>query len=231
EFADGAHHVGRGDYGVEIRPPFGLDFGDHVFAAHVIRARFLGLAQFIAAGDHQHLFRLAEAVRHEDGAADHLVGVLGIDAEAHMYFHGLVEFCVLDFLDKRNGLFQEVIPGFDLLLRGLILFTRFTCHVSSLVQAVRSIQAYEPPTERYRKGQHVVYQMAQSRVYLGDGPECPKARILRRVAGALWARVCPQVRQAVYTQITRLRWRDAESYGGWPCSWHSPVVCQLSRRP
>jgi hypothetical protein len=34
------------------------------------------------------------------------------------------------------------------------------------VQAVRSIQAYEPPTERYRKGQHVVYQMAQSRVYL-----------------------------------------------------------------
>ena len=58
-----------------------------------------------------------------DGAADHLVGVLGIDAETHVHFDGLVEFGELDFLDERNGLFQEVILGFDLLLRGLILFT------------------------------------------------------------------------------------------------------------
>src|ERR1019366_786292 len=166
ELADGAHHVGSGDHGVKIGPTFGLNLVDHVFATNEIRACFLRFAQFVAAGDHQHLFRLAEAIRHEDGAADHLVGVLGIDTETHMYFHGLVELCVLDFLDKRNGLFQEVILGFDLLLRGLILFTRFACHVSSLVQAVRSKRAYEPPTERYRKGQHVVYQMEQSRVYL-----------------------------------------------------------------
>src|ERR1035437_2557916 len=26
-----------------------------------------------------------------------------------------------------------------------------------------------------------------------DRPECPKAGLLRRVAGALWARVCPRV--------------------------------------
>ena len=26
-----------------------------------------------------------------------------------------------------------------------------------------------------------------------DRPECPKARLLRRVAGAIWARVCPRV--------------------------------------
>src|ERR1035438_8741710 len=166
ELTDGAHHVGSGDHGVKIGPAFGLNFVDHVFAAHEIRAGFLRFAQFVAARDHQHLFRLAETVRHEDGAADHLVGVLGIDIETHVYFHRLVEFCVLDFLDERNGLFQEVILGFDLLLRGLILFTRFACHVSSLVQAVRSKQAYEPPTERSRKGQHVVYQIWQSRVYL-----------------------------------------------------------------
>src|ERR1035437_4105918 len=166
ELADGAHHVGSGDHGVIIRPAFGLNLVDHVFAAYEIRAGFLGFAQFVAAGNHQHLFRLAEAVRHEDGASDHLVGMLGIDTETHVHFHGLVEFCVLDFLDERNGLFQEVILGFDLLLGSLILFTRFVCHVSSLVQAVRSKRAYEPPTERYLKGQHVVYQMWQSRVYL-----------------------------------------------------------------
>src|ERR1035437_2775029 len=177
KLTDRAHHVGSGDHGVKIRPAFGLNLVDHVFAAHEIRAGFLRFAQFVAAGDHQHLFRLAEAFRHEDGAADHLVGVLGIDTETHVYFHGLVEFCVLDFLDERNGLFQEVILGFDLLLRGLILFTRLACHVSSLVQAVRSKRAYEPPTERYLKGQHVVYQMWQSRVYLGvDSAAIPQPR-------------------------------------------------------
>ena len=51
------------------------------------------------------------------------IGVFGIDAEAHVNFYGLVEFGELDFLDERNGLFQEVILGFDLFLRGLILFT------------------------------------------------------------------------------------------------------------
>src|ERR1039458_8019414 len=30
EFADRAHHVGRGDHGVVIRPAFGLDLVDHV---------------------------------------------------------------------------------------------------------------------------------------------------------------------------------------------------------
>ena len=41
-------------------------------------------AHFVAGGDDQNLLRLAEAVRQNDGAAHHLVGVLGIDAETHV---------------------------------------------------------------------------------------------------------------------------------------------------
>src|ERR1035438_7152708 len=52
EFADRAHHVGRGDHGVEIRPAFGLDLVDHVVAAHEIGAGFFGFLLLVAAGDH-----------------------------------------------------------------------------------------------------------------------------------------------------------------------------------
>ena len=70
-------------------------------------------------------------------AADHLVGMLGIDAQAHVHFDGLVELGELDFLEKRNGLFELILARLDLLQRSLILFTWFACHISSLVQAVR----------------------------------------------------------------------------------------------
>jgi hypothetical protein len=54
-----------------------------------------------------------------------------------MHLYGLVELGKFDFLDERNGLFQPIFLGFDLFPRGLILLTEFSCHVSSLVQAVR----------------------------------------------------------------------------------------------
>src|SRR6185437_16085866 len=69
--------------------------------------------------------------------ADQMVRVLGVHPETHVYFHGLVEFGEFDFLEKRNGLFELILFGLYLLQRGLILFTWFACHVSSLVQAVR----------------------------------------------------------------------------------------------
>ena len=109
----------------------------HVVAAHEIGARFGGFPLLVAAGDHQYFLGLAQPVRHDHGAAHHLVGVLGVDAEAHVHLHGLVELGEFDLLDERNGLFELIFPGLYLLPRGLILFTWFACHVSSLVQAVR----------------------------------------------------------------------------------------------
>jgi hypothetical protein len=63
--------------------------------------------------------------------------VFGVDAETHVDFDGLVELCEFDFLDERDGLFELVFLALDLFQRSLILFAWFTCHVSSLVQAVR----------------------------------------------------------------------------------------------
>ena len=52
-------------------------------------------------------------MRQNYGAANHLVGVLGIDAEPHGDFHGLVELGELDFLQERNRVLQGVGALFD----------------------------------------------------------------------------------------------------------------------
>ena len=85
-----AHHVGRRHDHVGVDPAV-LDLLD-VLHAHEIGAGRLGLLDFLALRDHQHAHLLAGAVRQRDGAADDLVGVLGIDTQAHRDVHRLVEF-------------------------------------------------------------------------------------------------------------------------------------------
>ena len=80
---------------------------------------------------------LTQAVGQDHGAAHHLVGVLGIDAQAHVQLHGLVELGELDLLNQRNGFVQGVGPVFDLFGRSLKLLTLFR-HVSSLVQTAEN---------------------------------------------------------------------------------------------
>ncbi len=62
----------------------------------------------VAAGDGEHLLALAEPVREHDRAADHLVGVLRIDAEAKRQLDGLVELRELHLLHQGNGFFDRV---------------------------------------------------------------------------------------------------------------------------
>src|SRR5437879_3670950 len=49
------------------------------------------LARLVALGEHCHAHALADAVRQHDGAAHHLIGVLGIHAELDGDVHRLVE--------------------------------------------------------------------------------------------------------------------------------------------
>ena len=67
-----------------------------------------GFLLLLAAGDGEHALGLAEAVRQHDGAADHLVGVLGIDAKPQGELDGLVELRELDFLHERNRFFDRI---------------------------------------------------------------------------------------------------------------------------
>ena len=70
------------------------------------------------AGNRQHALALAEAVRQHDRAADHLVGVLRIDAEAKRDLDGLVELRELHLLHEGNGVLDRVRTIGDLLPGG-----------------------------------------------------------------------------------------------------------------
>jgi hypothetical protein len=145
EFADGPHHVRRRDDGVEVHPT-SLDLRHHIIAADNVRSGLLGLTNLVAAGNDQHALGLAEPVREDDRAADHLVGMLRVHAKAHMHLDGLVELGKLDLLDEGNRLFQRVRLTVDLLEGSTILFSSIASHVPSLVQA-DATELPRPPTE------------------------------------------------------------------------------------
>ena len=107
------HHVGRGNHGVEVRPVFFLDLLHHLFAAHDVGARRFGFAHLFATGDDQDLLGFAQPMRQDHSAADHLVGMLGIDSQAHGQVHCLVKLGVLHFLQKRHRVLKRVRTSFD----------------------------------------------------------------------------------------------------------------------
>ena len=117
ELADRAHHVGRRDDGVEVHPA-ALDLVDQLLAADEVGAGLLRFLLLVGAGNRQHPLALAEPVRQDDRAADHLVGVLGIDAEAKRELDGLVELRELHLLHEGNGLLDRVRTLGDLLPGG-----------------------------------------------------------------------------------------------------------------
>ena len=90
EPADLAHHVGRRERDVELQPA-GLDLLDEVLAADLVGAGAERLLALVALGEHRDADDLARAVRQHDRAADHLVGVAGVDAQAEVRLDRRVE--------------------------------------------------------------------------------------------------------------------------------------------
>ena len=90
EPADHAHRVGRREGDVELEPA-GLDLLDEVLAADLVGAGAERLLGLVALGEDGDPDDLAGAVREDDRAADHLVGVARVDAEPEMGLDGRVE--------------------------------------------------------------------------------------------------------------------------------------------
>ena len=94
--------VASGD--VELQPA-GLDLLDQVLGADLVGA---GLAAPPAAlspwANTSDADRLAHAVRQHDRAADHLVGVAGVDAEADVGLDGRIELDLGGLLEQLDGL-------------------------------------------------------------------------------------------------------------------------------
>jgi hypothetical protein len=145
EPAHEGHHVRRRDAAVEVDGA-ALDGGGQVLVAHHVGAGGAGLIGLGAAGEDAHADGLAGAVGQADHAADHLVGVAGVDAEVHRDLDGLVE------LGRGIGAHQgdrlvEVVEllGLDLGGQGLHALAelghRFTPPPRSCPSSGRSLRA------------------------------------------------------------------------------------------
>ena len=105
ELTDRAHHVGRRDHAVEVHEAF-LDLGHELVAAGEIGAGRAASRSFSPLANTSTRTRLPGAVRQHERAADHLVGVLGIDARDDGEVDGLVELGVRRLLHERARLFD-----------------------------------------------------------------------------------------------------------------------------
>src|SRR5262249_26824785 len=81
------------------------------------------LLLLLAAGEHRDADALARPVRKDDGAADHLIRVLRIDAQAHRQVDALVELGICGALHEIDGFVDSIaLVVVDLGDRNLSLF-------------------------------------------------------------------------------------------------------------
>ena len=81
------------------------DAGAEFVGTDDVGARGFGFARLVAGREHCDAHGLAGAVGQRDGAADHLVGLAGVDAETERRLHGLVEL--------RGGQRLHEVEGLD----------------------------------------------------------------------------------------------------------------------
>ena len=123
--ADNAHHVRGSDADVKTKPVFVLDFGDHFFGAHKIRAGGCRLVGFCAFGDYQHFLRTAGAVRQYQHAADLLIRLFRVNAQFDVKFHRFVELGFCQLAGEAYRVF-DFVSRIVYLLRGVNI--SFTFH-------------------------------------------------------------------------------------------------------
>ena len=81
---------------------------DEIVGADDVGAGFLRLARRVTRGEHGDAHVLAGAGRQRHGAAQHLVGLAGIDTEPERRFDGLVEVAVRQLLHEVERLLRLV---------------------------------------------------------------------------------------------------------------------------
>ena len=98
---------GRRQRDVELEPA-GLDLLDQVLGADLVGAGAERLLGLLALGEHGDPDDLARAVRQDDRAADHLVGVARVDAEPEVGLDRRVEVDGARLLGERRRLVRRV---------------------------------------------------------------------------------------------------------------------------
>ena len=112
------------------------DPGGQVVAADEVGAGLLGLLRLLALGEHGDGHRLAQAVGQEQRAAQLLVGVADVDAEAHVHLDRLVELRVSSDFSRRTA------------SSGAYSFSRSTCWRAVGVRLAGHQASTSTPIER-----------------------------------------------------------------------------------
>ena len=113
-----------------------------VHAADEIGAGLFGCIGLVVLGEDQDSAGLAGAVGQDDGAADLLVGVTGVDAELDVDFHGLIEFCRSGLAHQGKGVGNVILYGAVDLLRTIFIFlTSKQCYI-----LLKVVMRNNPPT-------------------------------------------------------------------------------------
>src|SRR4029453_8970962 len=129
--ADLGHLVGGRDRSVEVEEP-ALDLLDQVVGAHDVGAGGLGLGGLVTGREHDDAGGLAGAVGQVDRAADHLVGLARVDAQAHGDLDGGVVGRRRRLLGQRGGLERAVqVVAVDLVGHRAVLLAVLRHDVSS----------------------------------------------------------------------------------------------------
>jgi hypothetical protein len=87
------------------------DLLDEIFGADLVGARPQGFLGLLALGEHGNAHDLTGAVREDDGAANHLVCVAGIDAEAQVCLDRGVELDGRRLLGQPRRLVRRIQPA------------------------------------------------------------------------------------------------------------------------
>src|SRR5450755_3698524 len=109
EPAHPAHEVRGGDHRVEVQET-ALNPFHQVVGANVVRACRASLLGAVTGGEDQDPGRLAGAIRQVDGAADHLVGLAGVNTQPEGHLDGWVELSDLGGLGQGHRLGRAVQP-------------------------------------------------------------------------------------------------------------------------
>ena len=67
-----------------------------------------GFLDLVAGSNHANLLGFAKTMRQNNGAANHLIGMLRIDAQPHVNFDGLVELRKMDLLQQAHRVRDRV---------------------------------------------------------------------------------------------------------------------------
>ena len=122
------HAAGHGDDDIDVSPTT-LNLGDILIKTVVVGTGGFGLFLLVGGAEHEDADGLTRAVRQGHAAANHLVGLAGVNTQTHIDIDGRVELREGDFLHNADSLFERIHFATVKFGDSFFLFFCQFCHV------------------------------------------------------------------------------------------------------